>query len=102
VLVQGNFNKLWGSGIDKDSSLFIVGVFEKFLAEVISKGIYLELANSRCRAKARTWATSHQLNHMGVSFKKDHLHVLRVAFFKFLLEITAPMLIFAELVDISN
>jgi len=39
---------------------------------------------------------------VGVGFKKDHLHVLRIAVFKFLLEITAAMLVFAELIDISN
>lgn len=102
MLVQGNFDELRGSGINKDSPLFIIGVLEKFLAEVISKGIYLVLADSRRRAKVRAWVTSHQLNHVGVGFKKDHLHVLRIAVFKFLLEITAAMLVFAELIDISN
>jgi hypothetical protein len=38
---------------------------------------------------------------MAVSLSKDHVAMLRGTLFQFLLEITAPMLIFAERSDFS-
>lgn len=40
MLVESDLDEIGSSSIDKDSTLGIIGEFEKLLTEVISKGIY--------------------------------------------------------------
>jgi hypothetical protein len=40
MLIESDLDEIGSSSIDKDSTLGIVGKLEKFLTEVISKGIY--------------------------------------------------------------
>lgn len=39
MLVQGNLNQARSSSVDQHGTLFIVSVFEEFLAQVVAKGI---------------------------------------------------------------
>lgn len=41
VLIKSNLNELMSSVVDQVSPLFIVGIFEQFLAQVIAERIYV-------------------------------------------------------------
>jgi hypothetical protein len=45
--------------------------------------------------------TGHQLDDMHISLQKDYLDALRVAFFKFALQVAAAVLVLAEAVKLS-
>lgn len=43
MLVQGNINQARGSRVDKDSTLLMIRILKKFLAEIVAKGVCFQL-----------------------------------------------------------
>ena len=84
MLIERNLNHIRRRVVDQGSALGVVGMFQEFLAEVITKGI------------------GHKLNYMWRSFEKDRLHGLRIASFELLLQVTASVLVFTERVNLTN
>jgi hypothetical protein len=78
VLVQSDADKVMGCIFDEDSALFVIAILQKLLAEIIAERI------------------SHQLNNVLIGFKPDHVDLLGVAIFQFLLKVSTAVLVFAE------
>lgn len=84
MLIKSDPNEILRCIFNEHSSLVVVAVLQKLLAEIISERI------------------SHQLNHMLVSLKPDHMNLLRIAVLQFLLKIATAMLILAQSVYLST
>jgi hypothetical protein len=59
-------------------------MFKQLLAQVVAKRV------------------RHQLHHMVLSLKEDDMHRLGIASLELFLQVPAPMLIFAEAVDLPT
>jgi hypothetical protein len=84
MLVQRNLDHLRGRVADQGRSLHVVTILEELLAKVVAERV------------------RHQLNHMDVGLEPNHVDVLAAALFELLLEITASVLILAELVNSAH
>lgn len=76
--VQRNVDQVLSNGFADEIALIIGRVFEQLLAQIIAKGV------------------RHEFGKMAESFPEDHIPVLGCAFFQLLLQISAPMLVFAQ------
>ena len=75
--VERNVYQVLSDGFADEVALIIGCEFEQFLAEVIAKGI------------------GHELSEMAESLPEYHVPMLRCPFFQFLLQVPAPVLVFA-------
>ena len=84
MLVEGNANQVMRCVLDQNSALVIIAVLQQFLAEIVTKWI------------------CHELDDMLICLKPDHMDLIWVAIFQFLLEVTAAMLILTESIDFAT
>ena len=80
MLVRRNGHKLGSDVVDQSCALLNVGVLEQLLAEVVSEGI------------------GHQLDYMRTGFLEYHLNMLREALLQLSLQISATVLVLAQIV----
>ena len=83
MLVRRNGHKLGSDAVDQSCALLNVGILEQFLAEVVSEGI------------------GHQLDYMHTGFLEYHLNMLREALLQLSLQISATVLVLAQIVQFN-
>lgn len=83
MLVQCNLHELGSGIIDQSSSLLVIGVLQKFLAEVVAEGV------------------SHELHNVNMSFVEDQLDVFWGTLLELPLQIPAAMLILTKAVQLT-
>jgi len=101
MLIHGDLHHVTGSISHQDCALIICGMLEEFLAEIIAEGI-CKVSVKLSGVAHQNKPTCHKLNDVSLSFLEDHLNIFRLPFFKFLLKITAAMLVLAKAVDLST
>lgn len=84
VLVERNRSESRRCGIDQSGTLLVVAVLEQLLTKIVAEWI------------------CHEFNDVRACLHKDGLDVFFVSVFKFSLEVTATMLIFAEFIETST
>jgi hypothetical protein len=78
VHVERNTNEVISNRFDDGRSLFVGRVFEQFLAQVVAEGI------------------RHEFGEVTVSLSEDHVSVSGLAVFQLLLQVSASVLVLAE------
>lgn len=83
VHVERDANKIIGNRLDDGSSLFVGRVLQKLLTEVVSEWI------------------RHEFWEMTVGLSEDHISVSWFAILQFLLEVSTPVLILAQVEELA-
>jgi hypothetical protein len=83
-LIESNTDEIMRSVLNQDGALLIIAILQQLLAEIVAEGI------------------GHQLNHMLVGLKPDHVDLLRVTVLQLLLQVAASMLILAKGIDLTT
>lgn len=84
MLVQGDADKVARCLLDEHSTLLVIAVLQKLLAEVVAEGI------------------SHEFDDMLVGLEPDHVHFLGLALLELLLKVATSVLVLAERVDLAS
>ena len=103
--VERNRDKILSDALADDVALVVGRILEQLLAEVVAEGICCGNGSVRVERTALTDCgvrTGHEIREVSECLAENDIAMLRDALFKLLLQVTATMLVLAQVRDLAN